>query len=285
MSNFFEKINSQKKLPLLIVIILLLFILPPLLNRFSFFFTISYGKAAIVTRFGKIVRTTQPGLNLKIPLIEKSVFYSTQKLVYETSEYPDQSLSDYRDSPVDSTTQDGQQVSIRYSVRFQIDPKKLVWIAENLGSESQIIERLVKTETRSVVRNIAREYKAQDLYTGDVFNFQNKLQKIIAKKFAENGLILDEILIRQLKFSQDYISAVEQKQIEKEKVKTEEYKAEQEKYIKEQNITRAEGEAKAQELLRQSIDPLVLQKMAIEKWDGQLPTYMGGQSVPFINIK
>jgi regulator of protease activity HflC (stomatin/prohibitin superfamily) len=285
MQNFLNKTNLQKKIPLILTLIFLFFVFIPLLQSFSFFFTVSYGKIAIVTRFGKIVRTAEPGLNFKIPFIERPVFYSTQKLVYETSESPSQSLSDYRDNPVDSTTQDGQQVSIRYSVRFQIDPKKIIWVAENLGSESLIVERLVKTETRSVVRNVAREFKAQDLYTGDVFKFQEKLQKILAKKFAENGLILDEILIRQLKFSPDYVSAVEQKQIEKEKVKAEEYRAEQEKYIKEQKITRAEGEAKAQELLRQSIDPLVLQKMAIEKWDGRLPTYMGGQSVPFINIK
>ena len=285
MDKLLKQIKDANKVTLIIILVLFLFFLPPLISFLSFFFSVSYGKMAIVTRFGKIVRTAPPGLNLKIPVIEKPVFYTTQKIVYETSEYSDQSQADYRDNPVDSTTQDGQQVSIRYSVRFQIKPESIIWIAENLGDEKQIIERIVKTETRSIVRNIAREYKAQDLYTGDVFQFQNKLQKILAKKFLDNGLLLVEILIRQLKFSPGYISAIEQKQIEKERVKTEEYKAEQEKFIKQQKITRAEGEAKAQELLKQSIDPLILQKMAIEKWDGKLPTYMGSQSVPFINIK
>ena len=97
--------------------------------------------------------------------------------------------------------------------------------------------------------------------------------------------VLDEFLVRQVKFSEGYISAVEQKQIEQEKVKTEEFKAQQEEYIKQQKIVRSEGEARAQELLKATIDPLILEKMAIEKWNGILPTYMGSGSVPFINIK
>lgn len=51
-------------------------------------------------------------------------------------------------------------------------------------------------------------------------------------------------------------------------------------------IETARGQAEATRLLAQSIsaNPEVVELRAIEKWDGHLPTYMGGDSTPFINI-
>ncbi|MDO8515287.1 MAG: prohibitin family protein [bacterium] len=278
-----EIIKSYRKIILFVII--LVFVLP-LLSKISFFYTVNYGKAAIVSRFGKIERVALPGPHFKLPVVENVDFFSTQKIIYETSEHDDVSKADYKDTPVDTSTEDGQQVSIRYTVRFQLDQSKLDWVALNLGQEAQIVERVVKTNSRSVVRNLARRFRAQDLYTGNVFDFQKDVQASLSASFVNNGLILDEFLVRQITFSEEYVNAVEQKQIENEKVKTEEYKANQETFIKQQKITRSEGEGAAQEILKRSIDPLVLQKMAIEKWDGKLPTYFGSSSpLPFVNIK
>lgn len=279
--------NKLKNHILLKIIPLVIFFLlvTGLFKHLLFFFTVEYGKAAVVTRFGKIVRIAYPGIHFKIPVAENVEYFTTQKIIYETSENPESSNADYTDYPVDTSTKDGQQIKIRYSIRFSIDPKKIQWVAENLGKEEQIVERVVKADSRSIVRNIAREFTAEELYTGNVFKFQERVENILKENFEKNGLILDEFLTRQIKFSPEYVSAVEQKQIEKEKIKTEEYKAEQEEYKKKQKIIRAEGEAQAQDILRKTIDPLVLQKMAIEKWDGKLPIYMGDNAVPFLNIK
>ncbi|PMB13222.1 membrane protease subunit, stomatin/prohibitin, partial [Fischerella thermalis CCMEE 5319] len=51
------------------------------------------------------------------------------------------------------------------------------------------------------------------------------------------------------------------------------------------DINRAKGQAEAQKLLRLTLTPELLQKQAIEKWDGHFPTVMGGNgSLPLINI-
>ncbi len=280
-NKMLQKKNILKYIVIVGGVLIFLGLLPNLMP----FYTVRYGQAGIVTRFGKIVRVSKPGFHLKIPIIENVEYYTTQKIIYETSENPQSSRADYTDYPVDTSTKDGQQIKIRYTIRFRINPEKVRWVAENIGKEEQVVERVVKADSRSVVRNIAREFTAQELYTGNVFRFQDRVEKILKKSFENNGLILDEFLTRQIKFSQEYVSAVEQKQIEKEKIKTEEYRAQQEEFRKQQRITRAEGEAKAQEILRRTIDPLVLQKMAIEKWDGRLPTYMGDNAVPFLNIR
>lgn len=287
-----------------IIIFVLIFFVLPNLKVINPFFSVEFGTVGVVSRFGKIDRRADPGLNIKLPIFEKVNFYTTQKIIYETSQHPTESPyynqvkkganldsneqkvnSDAADFAVDTTTEDGQQVSIRYTLRYRLDPEKIMWIAENIGSQDQVAQRIVQAQSRSVSRNIARQFPASQLYTGNVFDYQQSVEDKLRESFVENGVILDEFLVRQLQFSNQYIAAVEQKQIEQEKVKTEEFKAQQEEFIKEQKIVRAEGEAEAQDLLRQTIDPLVLQKMAIEKWNGILPQYVGGSGeVPFINI-
>lgn len=46
-------------------------------------------------------------------------------------------------------------------------------------------------------------------------------------------------------------------------------------------IVLAEAEARANKLKEQSLTPLLVQKMAIEKWNGELPdTYVGSHGIP-----
>lgn len=305
--GFFRSKLLIKLIVVFFVVVIGLPLLSSLFTKLNPFFTVEYGTVGVVSRWGKIVRLASSGLNTKLPWIEKVDFYNTQKIIYETSEQPEQSpfaanykydkstallnseeqksLADYADAPVDTSTKDGQQISIRYTLRYRLDSEKILWLAENVGTQEQVSLRIVQAQSRSVVRNVAREFPAQELYTGDVFTYQTKVEERLKESFEKNGVILDEFLVRQIKFSDQYIAAVEQKQIEQERVKTEEFIAQQEEYKKQQQIIRAEGEAKAQDLLRQTVNELVLQKMAIEKWNGVLPLYTGSGSVPFINIK
>ena len=74
--------KTRKWIFLIVVLVLLI----PFLSKISFFYTVGYGKAAIVSRFGKIDRVSEPGLHFKLPLFEDVELYSTQKIVYETSD-------------------------------------------------------------------------------------------------------------------------------------------------------------------------------------------------------
>jgi hypothetical protein len=44
-------------------------------------------------------------------------------------------------------------------------------------------------------------------------------------------------------------------------------------------------EAEAQKVKQASLSPMVLQEMAINKWDGKMPQYFSGSQLPFITIK
>jgi regulator of protease activity HflC (stomatin/prohibitin superfamily) len=220
-----------------------------------------------------------PGASLIVPFIEKTLYYNTKKINYETAPSDKKALSsaDYRDIPVDTNTKDGQPVDISYTVRFSVDPGKATWIAQNIGPEEALVEKIVKTESRVWVRNVPRGHSAEELYTGEG---SLKVQEMIFEKlrpvFEANGLILDMVGVREIGFDKSYVEAIKAKQVELVKIEVEKNKAAQEEYKKVQRITAAEGQAKEQELQRTTISDALLRKLWIEKWDGKLPTYVGG---------
>jgi regulator of protease activity HflC (stomatin/prohibitin superfamily) len=235
------------------------------------------GTVKVVTRFGRVTgRMLRPGAHFIIPLAEGTITYNTKKVTYEASNEPQRSKATYTDIPVDTTTLDGQQIELNYTARFSIDPAKAGWIANNIGTEADVVEKIVKTDTRIHARNIAREFNAADLYTGNISKVQRAIEDTLRPIFEENGLILDEFGIRSIAFTDEYINAIEAKQIEKERVFTEENIAKQEEFRKEARITKAEGQAEEQRLQRATLTDTLLMKMWIEKWSGEVPNVVTG---------
>jgi regulator of protease activity HflC (stomatin/prohibitin superfamily) len=211
----------------------------------SSYVQIEYGTVGLVTRFGAVTgRVMPPGLNWKMPLVEGVVRYRTQEIIYQTVG-EGESQADYSDLPTDTTTADGQQIILKYSIRFRIDPERVSWIANNIGDERDVVEKVVKFHSRILARNIPKEYAALDLYTGNIQAVQDQFEDQLGPLFAEKGIVLDSFGLRKIEFTEDYKQAVEQKQIEAETVITEQHKAEQAIYQAQAQVERAKGEAQS----------------------------------------
>ena len=236
------------------------------------------GSVQVVTTLGKVTgRVLSPGLNIITPFIDNTISYNTKFLIYETTaqEKWGQSNANYKDYPVDTNTKDGQQVNIYYTIRFKVDSKKVAMIANEIGRVDDLMENVVKYESRILLRNIPREFTAEQLYSMNVTEIQLKIKEKLDPVYNEKGVILDSVGIREIIFAEEYVRAIEAKQIEAVRIETEKNKAEQAKFQKEARITQAEGQAREQELQRLTITPQLIQKLWVEKWDGKLPTVMG----------
>ena len=167
--------------------------------------------------------------------------------MFQTSPVEKQATSqaDYISFPVDTTTEDGQGVDLSYSIRFRVERGQAPRIAQELGDEGDVVEKVVKFHSRILCRQIPRSFAASELYTGDITVVEEEIASKLRPLFQEKGLVLDSFGIREIGFSADYVEAIEQKQIEKERVITEQYRAEQAKFRKEATITEAEGEAES----------------------------------------
>ena len=295
-----------------LAVALLIFASAAVMDSFT---QVEAGSVAVVKQFGRAVGVFSPGLNWKVPFIQQTVLYRTQEILYETSEDPSTSQADYRDIEVDTATADGQQIRARFTVRFRIDANKVTDIVNNLGTEAEVVEKVVKANSRVHVRNILKQHIASDLYSGNVEKAQQDISARLESEFAKEGIQLVFFGLRSIHFEEDYRKAVEQKQIEKENIATKENLAKQAEFEKQRTITQAQAEAERQKLERigvaegeaesirvkaiadaeairikaqaqaeanklisQSLDQNVISWQAIQSWSGNYPTVMGSSS-------
>ncbi|MGM0366477.1 MAG: prohibitin family protein [Actinomycetota bacterium] len=226
------------------------------------------GNVQVLTQFGRTVGVTfAPGLHFKVPFIQNTVNYSTRQVTYETSDQPEASRAIYTDYSVDTTSSDGQQVQLKYTIRFSIDSSQAEWILNNIGTMDELVEKVVKTEARSLARNIPKKYTAFQLYSEQVFVVQSELAETLRPIFERNGVIMDEFLLRKIDFTDEYFNVLEEKQIAEERIEVERNVLEQEKIKKEQTIIRAEAEAQEITIRGESLReyPEIIQLEFIQK--------------------
>jgi len=219
------------------------------------------GTVGVVKRLGAVRSELKPGMHLIIPLMDHVVLYPTIKKTYEASDIPQESKADYPDIIVSALTSDGQQIKLGLTARFMIQPGKAAWILQNLGTESEFVEKVVKTEIRGSGRRVPTRFAAYDLYTKKSYEAQQALFDEIKPKFDANGLILDEVILRNITFTSEYAKTLEEKQIALENINTEKNKLEQEKIRKEQKIVAAEGDARSIEIRQAALtkNPTIIQ--------------------------
>jgi len=229
--------------------------------------TVQAGTVGVVKRLGAVRQEFSPGLHVIVPFIDHVVIFPTLKKTYEASETPQSSEADYPDIIISALTSDGQQIRVGMTARFMIAPGKAAWIVQNLGTEREYVEKVVKTEIRGSGRRVPTRFAAYDLYTKKSYEAQQALFDEIAPKFEANGLILDEIVIRNITFTPEYAKTLEEKQIALENITTEKNKLEQEKIRKEQKIVEAEGDAKSIEIRQAALtkNPTIIQWEFVQK--------------------
>lgn len=213
--------------------------------------TINYGSVGLVVRFGRLTgQVFDPGLHWKTPFIDKLINVPTTIQSYETSDYPEDSGSNYTDSPVSAQTIDGQQIKIKYTVLFRIPANKAADIVQNVGYINDVVENVVKAYSRNLARLWAQNYTANALYSGEgIFNYEEAVHTALNDAFNDVGIELDNFLVRKVDFSEDYINAIEEKQIAQEAIDTAKYNAEAAQYEKERQIRLSEAEAERTKLL------------------------------------
>lgn len=188
---------------------------------------------------------------------------------------------------IESLSSDGLKMTFDVSIRFRINDDKVAFIKQNVGSEKDLLEKILYPTVRSKMRDISAKYTAQEAYAGKRDQIQESYRNILTDFFAsEEYLIAEQILIRQVTPPEALtLKITETKVAEQEVIKQKNILA-AEKQKKEQEITKAEGEARALRIKANAIsnNPKILELKWIEKWSGNLPTIMAGNNGMLLNI-
>lgn len=183
-----------------------------------------------------------PGTNILVPGLQKPVLYDTRVLTY-TMAATFAEGEPKGDDAIETLTKDGQMVKMDLSVRFHIDPTRVTNLHREIGPD--YINKVVRPEIRNQIRLAVSAYPVTEVYTEKRSEIQNQTQENLKKKFSQSYLILDEVLIRNIRFSPEFEKAIEQKQIAQQEAQRMQYVLDKERQEKDRKIIEAQGEAES----------------------------------------
>ncbi|MDO8365306.1 MAG: prohibitin family protein, partial [Saprospiraceae bacterium] len=174
------------------------------------FVQIEPGEVGVKTLFGKIQSgTLTEGLNFVNPLVE------VKKFDVRTQNYTMSAVRDEGamtgDDAIRVLAADGLEVIIDLSVLYHIIPDKAPDILRNTGTREVITDKIIRPLARTKIRDNAVFYDAVALYSTKREEFQQKITQTIEKDFADRGIVLEDILIRNITLPESVKLAIESK--------------------------------------------------------------------------
>jgi prohibitin 1 len=233
---------------------------------------INPGQAAVLSVLGKAqAGVLLEGVHFKPPLISTVDFYDLTVQKFEV--------------PAQSSTKDLQQLTASFAINFRLDSSQVVNIRRTQGSLQNIVSKIIAPQTQESFKIAAARRTVEESITKRD-ELKQDFDAALSARLDKYGIIILDTSVVDLEFSTEFSKAVEEKQIAEQRAQRAVYIAQEAEQEAEANVNRAKGQAEAQRLLRESLTPELLQKQAIEKWDGKFPQVMGGNgALPFINLE
>ena len=141
-------------------------------------------------------------------------------------------------------TTDGNDISLDVIISYRIDPAKASNILERAATNNHDLEeRVVRTITRSITRDIFGELKTEDFYVANKRTEKADIVKLeLNKMLNPYGVVVESVLPRDYRFNPAYQKAIEEKKIADQM--TERFKSEAKATVEEYNqrVQEAQGE-------------------------------------------
>ncbi len=195
-----------------------------------------------ITSGGYRPQPLQSGLHLVAPLLENVETYSKAKQSYTMSASAEEGQRTGDDS-IRARTNDGQEVFVDASVIYAINPANVVNL--HITWQHRYGEELVRPLVRGIIRDAASQYGIEEIVSTKRGELEATITEQLSAKMAENDLILEDFVLRDIHFSAEYAVAVEQKQIAEQQALQAEFVVQSKKQEAEQARQTAQGQADA----------------------------------------
>jgi regulator of protease activity HflC (stomatin/prohibitin superfamily) len=229
-------------------------------------YSVPAGHVGVITRFGAINRVVNPGVGLKIPLVEgrKLMSAQTQKLELQT----------------EAGSSNLQAVSAIVSVNYRIIGERAADLYQEVGREYEDI--IIKPQIEQAFKSATAQYTAEQIIIQRE-ELSQVAQAQLQSELEPFYIIIQTLNIEDIQFSAEYNNSIEQKQVQEQKVEIAKLEREQAEINAETIKINAQAEADAQEILNNTgaLSESYLQYLFLTNWNGQLPQVISGTEPVF----
>ncbi len=227
----------------------------------------------IPVRFGEVGESLDSGLHWVGPFTGVSTF-STR--LQESVMSGDPTEGDRQvDDAIDVISLGGGLLNMDVAVRYRVDPEQAPQLYLTIGNMEQIRDRIVRPDTRTVVREVYAGYEPLDIYGPNRGETSNVVQEALAARLARNGIVLESFSVRAIRLDpllqerlNAELAAIAEAEVvlaQRETAITAAETARQTAELAaEAAVITAQGEADANEVLAESLTPEVLEALRLE---------------------
>jgi regulator of protease activity HflC (stomatin/prohibitin superfamily) len=231
-------------------------------------YIIPAGSVGVVTRWGAVNRVAYPGLGMKIPIAEGVVRMDVR------------TLKDEADAT--AASKDLQVVSSKIAINYHLDGKYAVDVYQNIGPNYKDV--VIAPAIQNIFKATTAQFTAEQLITQRE-SVRLQAENALTTQLAVYHVVVENFNIVNFDFSPEFNAAIEQKQVAQQQVETAKQRLAQAQVDAQSAVAQAQGQADAQKALKDTgaLSPEYLQYLFLNKWNGVLPSVMGGAQ-PFIDV-
>ncbi len=231
--------------------------------------SVDTGRIGVVTSFGKVTgRELSEGVSTVAPWGFNNVTeydIKTQKQEVTSS----------------AASKDLQDVKGTLVLNFRLERGSVSKIHQEVGKDYQ--DKVVTPAINEVFKAATAKYTASELITQRA-EVKADITEALQGRLKARGILIEDVNITNFEFSVAFNQAIEAVQIANQNIARARQELETTKVEAEKAIAAANGAAEAQRVQQQTLTQEILQKQAIEKWDGKLPTTYAGDAGTLFNI-
>jgi regulator of protease activity HflC (stomatin/prohibitin superfamily) len=222
---------------------------------------IDAGQVGVQKLFGKVqTRILQSGLNFVNPLVEV-VKMDVKTKNYTMSGVHDEGMKS-GDDAIRVLAADGLEVTIDLSVLYRIVPTEAPRLLAQTGEDFE--DKIVRPITRTRIRDNAVYYEAVALYSTKRDEFQQRIFKSIEEDFRKRGLLLENLLVRNITLPASVKATIEQKINAEQDAQKMQFVLQKERQEAERKRVEAQGIADYQRIISESLTDRQLQYESIK---------------------
>jgi regulator of protease activity HflC (stomatin/prohibitin superfamily) len=275
---------------------------------FSSWRTIDPGYVGIVfdKASHRVTNTLDPGWVFINPFTESITRYpvGVQTLVMVQSAQEGQTQGD---DSVKVGTREGQTMFADISVQYSVDRDNAAKLYQTWAGApiERIEDNLVRQVTRSALNDIASQYGWEDIFGEKRVEYTQKVSAELQRRFGDKFVKFESLNLRGWHLPENLQKALDAKIAAQQAAEQQSFalkqaqiKAEQDvteakgraNALKEQaegeaqaTLTRAKAQAEANRVLAQSLSADLIRYEQLQRWDGKLPVFSGGNATPLID--
>lgn len=222
---------------------------------------IGTGKVGVKVLFGKVENgILESGLHLVNPLV------NVVEMDIKTENYTMSGVHDEGansgDDAIRVLTADGLEVTIDLTVLFRVIPSEAPRLVKETGVN--YTDKIVRPITRTKIRDNSVYYDAVALYSTKRDEFQERIFKSIEEDFNKRGLILEQLLVRNITLPTSVKQSIESKINAEQDAQKMQFVLQKEKQEAERKRVEAQGIADYQKIISSGLTDKQLQYESIK---------------------